>query len=209
METRSQARSRQTLDRVASPGANPPRMVSSQTSGIPQQSSSEGGVERNSTVCTGIVGGNSVTSSAAGNERPRTVRRCRSDCQSCSDLIKNLIVKSQNTGRLYSVVDVDLAGIHCKLQNYIYLLTCLSCNVQYVGESVVFVNLRMNVHRKGKSGCEISIDHYTNVCPGTKFSIQILEKLPGNGYINGIVDPTMREYRIQRENYWMKKLRTV
>ena len=85
----------------------------------------------------------------------------------------------------------------------------MSCNVQYVGESVVTVNLRMNVHRKGKSGCEISIDHYTNVCPGAEFSIQILEKLPGNGYTNGVVDPAMREYRLQREDYWMKTLRTV
>ena len=128
--TRSQARSRQPLDRIASPGADPPRLVSSQTSGIPQQSSSEGGVERDSAVCTGVVGGYSVTSSAAGNERPRTVRRCRSDCQSCPALIKTLIVKSQNTGRLYSVIDVDLASIHCKLQNYIYVLTYV-CLVMY------------------------------------------------------------------------------
>ena len=99
--------------------------------------------------------------------------------------------------------------VHCKLQNYIYLLTCLSCHIQYVGESVVNVNLRMNVHRKGKSGCEICIDHFKNVCPGSSFSIQILEKLPGNGYLNGNLDQNMLKYRLEREDYWIKTLRTV
>ena len=89
------------------------------------------------------------------------------------------------------------------------MLTCLLCNVQYVGESVVPVNLRMNIHRKGKTGCEVLIDHFSNVCPGSSFSIQILEKLPGNGYTNGIVDEQMRKYRLEREDYWIKTLRTV
>jgi len=81
--------------------------------------------------------------------------------------------------------------------------------VQYVGESVIPVNKRMNIHRKGKSGCEIAIDHYKNVCPGATFSVQILEKLPGNGYKNGKVDPAMLKYRLEREDYWIKTLRTV
>ena len=40
-------------------------------------------------------------------------------------------------------------------------------------------------------------------------SIQILEKLPGNGYKNGVVDKAMLKYRLEREDYWMKTLRTV
>ena len=99
--------------------------------------------------------------------------------------------------------------VHCKLQNYVYMLCCLSCGVQYVGESVTNVNLRMNVHRKGKKGCEIAIDHFKNVCPGSKFSVQILEKLPGNGYTNGKVDQKMLEYRLEREDYWIKTCRTL
>ena len=85
----------------------------------------------------------------------------------------------------------------------------MSCGVQYVGESIVPVNLRMNVHRKGKSGCEILIDHFSNVCHGSNFSIDILEKLPGNGYLNGSIDAEMRKYRLEREDYWIKTLRTV
>ena len=127
----------------------------------------------------------------------------------CPYLNRNPKVTSFVTGRIYPIRDIDLSSVRCKLQNYVYLLTCLSCGVQYVGESIVPVNLRMNVHRKGKSGCEILIDHFSNVCPGSNFSIDILEKLPGNGYINGSIDAEMRKYRLEREDYWIKTLRTV
>ena len=65
------------------------------------------------------------------------------------------------------------------------MLTCLCCNIQYVGETILPMHKRMNVHRTGKTGCENNINHFTNVCPGAKFSIQVLEKLPGDGYKNG------------------------
>ena len=79
---------------------------------------------------------------------------------------------------------------------YIYVHQCSSCFVQYVGESVRPLNLRMNIHRTSKSGCQISIDHYKDVCPGATFSIQILEVLPGDGYLNGKIDPAMLKLRL-------------
>ena len=78
-----------------------------------------------------------------------------------------------------------------------------------MGESIIPVNKRMNIHRTAKSGCEYFIDHFTNVCPGAIFSIHIIEKLEGTGYLNGVIDDQMREYRLQREDYWIKELRTV
>ena len=70
-------------------------------------------------------------------------------------------------------------------RNYIYLLILKNCGIQYVGKSITQVNLRLNIHRKGKSGCEHSINHYKNVCECASFSIQILEKLEGDGLIKG------------------------
>ena len=67
----------------------------------------------------------------------------------------------------------------------------------------------MNIHRKAKTGCERFIDHFKNVCAGASFSVQIIEKLEGDGRTNGIIDPDLRKYRLQRENYWIKTLRTV
>ena len=166
--TRSQAGSRQPLDPAASSRANPPGRVSTSQSERPQQPSSEGDVRRNNRTC-----GGRPSSLAAGNERPPAVRvrTCRSDCLSCPALIREKEIKSFITGRKYTVLDIDPNLITCKLQNYIYLLTCLSCYVQYVGESVICVNKRMNIHRRAKSGCTKFINHYTNVCPGASFSI--------------------------------------
>ena len=39
----------------------------------------------------------------------------------------------------------------------------------------------MNIHRKGKSRCKISINHDKNVSKNASFTIQIREKLPDNG----------------------------
>ena len=203
MITRSQARSRQTLDQAAFPRANPPGQVSQLPTLVSQQSSNEGGVRRSQRT----VGGGTSTL-AGGNERPPATRTCRSDCLSCPALNKNPQVNSFQTGRLY-MSDVRPSEIHCKMQNYIYLLSCVSCGVQYVGESITPLHLRVNVHRRGKSGCEIAINHFRNVCPDNNFTVQILEKLPGNGYIDGRIDPDMRQQRLKREDHWIKTLRTV
>ena len=67
----------------------------------------------------------------------------------------------------------------------------------------------MNINRKGKSGCEHSIRHYKNVCKGVSFSIQFLEKLQEDGFINDQQDFAVQKRRLQREDCWMKKLRTM
>ena len=64
----------------------------------------------------------------------------------------------------------------------------------------------MNIHRKGKSGFKQCINHYKNICKDASFSIQILEKLEGDGFINGQRDFTVQKLCVQREDYWMKKL---
>ena len=202
--TRSQAGSRQPLDSAASPRVNHPGRAQTQTSSTSRQSSLEGGVS----CSTQAVGGGLATNLAGGSE-PRGSRRCRSNCMTCPSLTYNPKVTSYVTGRTYSIRDIEPSQIHCKLQNYVYMLSCSSCGVQYVGESIVPVNLRMNIHRKGKSGCEILIDHFSNVCPDASFSIDILEKLPGDGYKDGTIDDKMRDYRLEREDFWMKTLRTV
>ena len=64
---------------------------------------------------------------------------------------------------------------------------------------VINVYSRINVNRCGNSDCEIGINCFKNDCISSKFSIQILEKLPGNGYRNGAVDSQMLEYTLQLE----------
>ena len=66
----------------------------------------------------------------------------------------------------------------------------------------------MNIHREGKSGCKHSINHYKNVCKGA-ISPFIPGKLERDAFINGHRDFAMQKLRLQREDYWMKKLRTI
>ena len=131
-------------------------------------------------------------------------RKCCVDCLSCPDLSRSLEVKPNITGRTYSSINIKYHETHCKIRNYIYLLTCKNCSIKYVGESITPVNLRMNINRKGKSGCEHFINHCKNVCAGASFSIHVLEKL--DGFINGLRDFAVQKLCLQREDYWMKKL---
>ena len=56
-------------------------------------------------------------------------------------------------------LSIYLYGVYCKLQNYIYQLMCTHCGIQYAGQSITPLNLRMNIHWTGKSGCKIYVDH--------------------------------------------------
>ena len=156
------------------------------------------------------------------NERQLAVPKCRVDCSSCPDLSSSLVVKSNITGRTYSSIKTKSHEIYKLylssyelylsiyiLRNYIYVVTCKNCGIQYVGESIAPVNLGMTINRKGKSGCELSINHYKNVCKGTSFSIHILEKLEGDGSINGRQDFGVQKLCLQSLDYWLKKLGTI
>ena len=117
-------------------------------------------------------------------------------------LIRENQVVSNTTGRKYFSTDIKPDEVHCKLQNYIYLQICTHCGIQYVGESITPLNLRVNNHRIGKSKCEIfaKMQHFRS---------KSLKSCRGNGYGNGIKNNAMLEYRFQREDYWMKTFCTV
>ena len=79
---RSKARSRQTLDSVASPWVNLPESVSGSNQNTPQQPSHEGDVSSS----TQDPGGRLTTSLAARNDLQPAVRKCHADYLSCPDL---------------------------------------------------------------------------------------------------------------------------
>ena len=136
-------------------------------------------------------------------------RLCRSDCKACPQLITSSIFYSTVTGRSYSLINHSGEDINCKSQNFIYLITCRSCFCQYVGETCIPLNKRLNIHRTATSGCEVFIEHFSTCCKGKSFTIQVIEIFEGDGYKNGIIDAEMRAVRKEREDFWMKTLRTV
>ena len=140
--TRSKARSRQTLDCVTLPQANPAVSASTSNQNIPEQSSHKVGVSSSAQDPGGCL----TTSLVAGNERQPAVCKCRADCLNCPDLSHSLEVKSNLTRRTYYSINIKSHEINCKIKNYIYLPTCKNCSIQYVGESIRPINLRMNFY---------------------------------------------------------------
>ena len=90
----------------------------------------------------------------------------------------------------------------------IYLVTCCTCNIQYVVETALTLHKRIHIHRTAKSGCEYMIKHFRNNCDRSSFSIQLFETFKGKGYVNYTVCPIARYKRLEREVHWLKTMRT-
>ena len=146
-----------------------------------------------------------------------------SKCDSGKCKLKDCFVLDDNftsscTLRNYKcVTPPGVLKITCHTPNVVYLLTCSSCGLQYVGETAKQLNERFNKHRSGiknpaKYGtCKILSNHFTKgICKGSKFSVQIIEKLEGSGRTERkAIDKQASVVRRKREDFWIKTLRTV
>ena len=131
-------------------------------------------------------------------------------CLTCSTLITSRSYSSNVTNRTYSVINHSNEKLTCKSSNLIYLLTCINCNLQYVGETTTPLNVRMNTHRTSKMGCTHLIEHFRETCKHSSLTVQIIEKLQGNGYNKyGTVDEEMKKTRLTREDETIKALRVI
>ena len=190
----------QPIDLTASPGASPPRRVLRSRQG-------------HAGVIVDLGEGGTLSTIIQGRKLDAcyNVSCCKSKrCMTCKNLILEKKVKSNVTHRKYEAVSYVNEVLNCHTQNLIYLLTCLCCGIQYVGETAIPLHKRINIHRTSKEGCEHEIRHRDSVCDGFHFSIQIIEKLPGSGYLSdGSLDPEMTKIRQAKEDEWIKKLRTI
>jgi len=135
--------------------------------------------------------------SANGNQPTAGNFKCsRRRCMTCPKLSMSSQFTSNVTKKLYETINHSNEQISCHSQNLIYLLSCSNCYVQYVGESTIQLNKRMNIHRTAKTGCEHMVKHFHESCPGAGFSIQVVEIFPGNGYSLNKVCPTARAKRL-------------
>ena len=200
VQTRSQTWSGQPPDQVTSPRDFPRRLVDSR-----QDNAVVSNVENAGSPFTPILVAN-------GNQHAASfdILKCNSTrCQTCPKLSLSKTFQSNITHQTFQTINHSLENLDCHSQNLIYLLTCINCNIQYVGETTIPLHKRINIHRTAKTGCEHVINHYRECCKGYSFKIQIVEHFQGTGYINGKVDPEYRKIRLDREEYWIKKLRTI
>ena len=196
--TRSQARSVQSTDLVTSPRVNTPRRIlrSRQGNAGVVVNLGDGGPSIIAAVGTVSVAG--LTFSSCKDKR----------CMTCPKFIKSESFKSNVTNVEYKVKNHTEETLSCKSQNIIYLLTCLCCGIQYVGETIYPFHKRNNQHRTEMN------DHFefhlNTSCKTYSYSYQIIEKFPGNGYkSDGSIDMEMLKIRKDKEDEWIKKLRVI
>ena len=146
------------------------------------------------------------------------IKKCNSNrnCLTCPVFEPRNNISSTVTSRSYEVKNHDFPSFcDCSSSNVIYLLSCTHCSLQYVGQTGRRLRNRVTEHRnnisKGNSSSPFLTKHFrSQPCLGAKFSISILEKLPGSGLTaRNIVDSSKVAFRRERESYWILKLRTV
>jgi hypothetical protein len=91
-------------------------------------------------------------------------------------------------------------ALNCSSKGVIYLTTCTHCNKQYVGQTGRKLKERMREHLYNMyQNKEVTGLHYS--LPGHShwnFKVQIIEK----------VTPNILTFRLEREDFWIKKLST-
>lgn len=157
--------------------------------------------------------------SLCGEGKLKHIFKCKSKRCMLKDCFKTKDkVVSTSTKRVHDCVVPDGSiYIDCHASNVIYLITCNRCFLQYVGETCQRLNERFNWHRSGfkhpeKYGfCHILSDHFhKGVCKDASYSVQILEKLEGNGRTErNALDPSVTSLRKKRELFWIHQLRTL
>ena len=197
-QTRSQARSAQTADLVTSPRASPPRRMIRSRQG-------NAGVIVNS----GEGGPSFIVAVGRASETRLTFDCCKDTrYKTCPTFVKSDRFRSNVTNHEYNVINHTGEVLTCHSQNIIYLLTCLGCGIQYVGETIWPFHKRNNQHRtEMNTHFEFHLD---TCCKTYSYSYQIIEKLPGTGYKDdGTIDFAMSKMRKDKEDIWIKKMRTL
>ena len=164
---------------------------------------------------------------ACGNGEIPNSRKCINDdtrkantkgCETCINFKPSNFFTSTVTHRTYPVVNKEYPNpIDCKSGNLIYLITCSTCHLQYVGETIQQLNKRFGEHRSGMrgvpgshAGCKRIVEHWTKgKCKDSHFTVQIIENWKGDGRNKGKIDLPLGVERRKRETFWMLKLRTV
>ena len=218
VKTRSQARSVQSTDLVSSPRVNSPRLIPGTPPGL-----INGSLQGNAVVTGSINEGAPLESVANGNHelefecfninnKKFRIKKCgNKKCKTCSDLVISDKYFSNHSRHTYKIINHTEEDLSCKSKNLVYLLTCRCCNIQYVGETLQPIHMRMNTHRNSKTGCE-RIIHHKNTCSNNNFSfdIQIIIKLKGDGKDeHGRTKKDTLEERLKWEDDAIKRLRTI
>ena len=121
---------------------------------------------------------------------------CHKPCNVCPYINKTKTFTSSQTKQTY-----NLTGLFtCATSGVIYLTGCLKCKKQYVGQTGrkfgvrIMEHLNCIYHKKEATGLHYSSPNHSH----NDFSVQVIEK----------VSPNTVNYRLEREEYWIRLLGT-
>ena len=135
-----------------------------------------------------------------GREHPARamwgMKKCTKPCPIDIHVLPSKKVKSSQTGETF----VIKGNFNCFTEGVIYVTTCDICKKQYIGQTGRSLHTRIREHmydlKKGKnvSGIHYSLRGHTH----EDMKVQIIEK----------VTPNTDHYRLEREEYWIRKFIT-
>ena len=109
------------------------------------------------------------------------------------------------------------SDLDCGSSNVVYLVTCRICGIQYVGETSRAANVRWQEHlykiKKGDKG-QLIYSHFNcdeahrNTPLEERLRFQIIEKIKCDD-LPPADSVSIRKRRVERELYWISKLRSV
>ena len=127
------------------------------------------------------------------------VEKCGArNCLLCKQLRKDHYFSSTVTGRKYHIRTTE--NLNCDSSNLIYLLTCNNCSLQYTGETVQVLKQRIRQHRSGTfsdNDGKVFYEHLSSgMCSGAGFSVQIIQKLVGDGRTTATIPSSQPQGRV-------------
>ena len=123
-------------------------------------------------------------------------KSCDKYCKTCPYITNTNDFQSNSTGEIYK----NNALYTCRTAEVVYLINCLKCEKQYVGESGRELYNRGREHIYNIENNKEAVGTHFNL-PGHAlhhFSIQVIEK----------VVPESEFLRLERESMWIRKLET-
>ena len=129
-------------------------------------------------------------------------------CLCCKSLDTNTVFKSFSTGRRF-VLNYPV-NFDCKSRNVIYLITCRSCGVQYVGQTKQELHCRLNGHRqsikKNKLNTFLSNHFNSHNHSWEDVSIQLIDCVDTD---NNKTDLEITRELNSKEDFYIKTLNTL
>lgn len=131
---------------------------------------------------------------------------CNRKCQLCQNghLITGKHFRCSVTKKKYSIKQ----HLDCNVRNVIYLITCKTCQKQYVGSTTNF-KARCTLYKSDiklvKKSCSC-VQHFGKTHSWSDFQIQPIEKV----YLSEELNDSEKEKKLlARERHWMAELRCI